>query len=98
MAGRQRPDTQRRRSVRRTSVRRSSLLRHSRARRPDPDRRPAALADTSRVVAGSPEEDRFAIAFVRDEALVGAAAVNSPKDLIRVKRAISAGERLDALA
>ncbi|MEV0143861.1 MULTISPECIES: FAD-dependent oxidoreductase [unclassified Nonomuraea] len=56
------------------------------------------LADTSRVVAGSPEEDRFAIAFARDGALAGAVAVNSPKDLIRVKRAISAGERLDALA
>ncbi|WP_188195956.1 NAD(P)/FAD-dependent oxidoreductase [Nonomuraea sp. SYSU D8015] len=56
------------------------------------------LADASRVVTGSPEEGRFAIAFARDGVLVGAVAVNSPKDLIRVKRAILAGDRLDALA
>ncbi|MDP4505419.1 NAD(P)/FAD-dependent oxidoreductase [Nonomuraea turcica] len=56
------------------------------------------LADTSRVVAGSPEENRFAVAFARDGLLVGAVAVNAPKDLIRVKRAIVAGDRLDTLA
>ncbi|MEU7860484.1 FAD-dependent oxidoreductase [Nonomuraea sp. NPDC049141] len=55
------------------------------------------LADTSRIVAGSPEEDRFAIAFARNGVLVGAVAVNAPKDLIRVKRAIIAGDHLDAL-
>ncbi|MGN9843647.1 NAD(P)/FAD-dependent oxidoreductase [Nonomuraea sp. H19] len=56
------------------------------------------LADTSRIVAGSPEEGRFAVAFARDEVLIGAVGVNSPKDLIRIKRAIVAGDSLDSLA
>ncbi|WP_327585183.1 hypothetical protein OHA25_57450 [Nonomuraea sp. NBC_00507] len=56
------------------------------------------LADPSRVVAGSPEENRFTVAFARDGLLVGGVAVNAPKDLIRVKRAIVAGDRLDTLA
>jgi 3-phenylpropionate/trans-cinnamate dioxygenase ferredoxin reductase subunit len=50
------------------------------------------LADDARLVAGSPEEDRFAMAFTRGGVLVGAVAVNSPKDLIKLKRAISARE------
>ncbi|TMR20836.1 hypothetical protein ETD86_17640 [Nonomuraea turkmeniaca] len=56
------------------------------------------LADASRVIAGSPQDNRFAVAFARDGALVGAVAVNAPKDLIRVKRAIVAGHRLGTLA
>lgn len=50
------------------------------------------LADDARIVAGTPEEDRFAVAFTRRGVLVGAVAVNSPKDLIRLKRAITARE------
>jgi NADPH-dependent 2,4-dienoyl-CoA reductase/sulfur reductase-like enzyme len=56
------------------------------------------LADESRIVTGDPGEGRFAVAFARDGALVGAAAVNAPKDLIRIKRAIAAGDRLSSLA
>ncbi|MEU5863810.1 FAD-dependent oxidoreductase [Nonomuraea sp. NPDC047529] len=52
------------------------------------------LADEARVVAGSPEEDRFAVAFARDGVLVGAVAVNAPKDLIRLKRSVAAREAL----
>lgn len=52
------------------------------------------LADEARIVAGSPEEDRFAVAFARAGVLVGAVAVNSPKDLIRLKRSIAGRERL----
>lgn len=52
------------------------------------------LADESQVVAGSPEEDRFAVAFARRGVLVGAVAVNLPKELIRLKRAIAARDRL----
>ncbi|MBB5084534.1 NAD(P)/FAD-dependent oxidoreductase [Nonomuraea endophytica] len=50
------------------------------------------LADTATVVAGAPEEDRFAVAFTREDVLVGAVAVNSPKDLIKLKRRITAGQ------
>ncbi|MFI9554555.1 NAD(P)/FAD-dependent oxidoreductase [Nonomuraea endophytica] len=50
------------------------------------------LADTATVVAGAPEEDRFAVAFTREDVLVGAVAVNSPKDLIKLKRRIAAGQ------
>ncbi|AQZ63076.1 Ferredoxin reductase [[Actinomadura] parvosata subsp. kistnae] len=56
------------------------------------------LADESRVVTGDPAEGRFAVAFAKDGTLVGAVAVNAPKDLIRIKRAIAAGDHLDALA
>lgn len=52
------------------------------------------LADESRIVAGSPEDDRFAVAFARDGVLVGAVAVNAPKDLIRLKRSVAARERI----
>ncbi|MFI6785969.1 NAD(P)/FAD-dependent oxidoreductase [Nonomuraea sp. NPDC050383] len=50
------------------------------------------LADSASIVTGSPEEDRFAVAFARDGVLVGAVAVNSPKELIKLKRAITARE------
>ncbi|MCA2221058.1 NAD(P)/FAD-dependent oxidoreductase [Nonomuraea aurantiaca] len=56
------------------------------------------LADESRLVTGEPDENRFAIAFARNGVLVGAVGVNAPKDLIRLKRATAAGDRLDALA
>ncbi|MEV0234626.1 FAD/NAD(P)-binding oxidoreductase [Nonomuraea sp. NPDC050786] len=52
------------------------------------------LADAASIAAGSPEDDRFAVAFTRDGVLVGAVAVNSPKDLIKLKRAITARETL----
>ncbi|NUW39432.1 NAD(P)/FAD-dependent oxidoreductase [Nonomuraea rhodomycinica] len=52
------------------------------------------LADSASIVTGSLEEDRFAVAFTRDGVLVGAVAVDSPKDLIRLKRAITARETL----
>ncbi|GAA3235711.1 NAD(P)/FAD-dependent oxidoreductase [Nonomuraea helvata] len=52
------------------------------------------LADAASITAGSPEEERFAVAFTRNGVLVGAVAVNSPKDLIKLKRAITARETL----
>ncbi|MFI6291977.1 NAD(P)/FAD-dependent oxidoreductase [Nonomuraea sp. NPDC050790] len=52
------------------------------------------LADTATVVAGTPEEDRFAVAFSLGGELVGAVGVNAPKDLIRLKRAITAGQSI----
>ncbi|MEW1846332.1 hypothetical protein AB0392_50965 [Nonomuraea angiospora] len=39
----------------------------------------------------------MAVAFAKDGVLVGAVAVNSHKALIRIKRAIVAGDPLDAL-
>ncbi|MFD1542815.1 NAD(P)/FAD-dependent oxidoreductase [Nonomuraea guangzhouensis] len=56
------------------------------------------LADESRLVTGEPDENRFAIAFARNGVLVGAVAVNAPKDLIRLKRATAAADRVDAVA
>ncbi|WP_329518893.1 NAD(P)/FAD-dependent oxidoreductase [Spirillospora sp. NBC_01491] len=56
------------------------------------------LADTSRVVAGDPADGRFAVAFGRAGVLVGGAAVGLPKELIRLRRAIAAGEPVPALA
>ncbi|MEU8363880.1 FAD/NAD(P)-binding oxidoreductase [Nonomuraea sp. NPDC048882] len=56
------------------------------------------LADESLVVTGGPDEGRFAVAFAKDGTLTGAVAVNAPKDLIRIKRAIVAGDRLSSLA
>ncbi|MFI7127846.1 NAD(P)/FAD-dependent oxidoreductase [Nonomuraea sp. NPDC050153] len=50
------------------------------------------LADAASIATGSPEEDRFAVAFSRHGVLVGAVVVNSPKDLIKLKRAITARE------
>ncbi|NRQ39911.1 FAD-dependent oxidoreductase [Nonomuraea sp. NN258] len=55
------------------------------------------LADETRVVAGDPAAGAFAVAFARAGRLVGAVAVNAPKDLIRIKRATAAGDHLDAL-
>ncbi|MDP9863194.1 MULTISPECIES: NAD(P)/FAD-dependent oxidoreductase [Streptosporangium] len=52
------------------------------------------LADEVRVLAGSVEEDSFAVGFARDGRLVGAVAVNAPKELIRLKRRVVAGEAL----
>lgn len=50
------------------------------------------LADEALVVAGAPGEDRFAVAFSRRGVLVGAVAVNSPKDLIKLKRGVAAAQ------
>ncbi|MET7337675.1 FAD/NAD(P)-binding oxidoreductase [Nonomuraea sp. NPDC005650] len=52
------------------------------------------LADAASIATGSPEEDRFAVAFSRRGVLVGAVVVNSPKDLIKLKRAITAREKV----
>ncbi|MFD8564992.1 NAD(P)/FAD-dependent oxidoreductase [Streptosporangium canum] len=52
------------------------------------------LADEARVVAGAPQDDAFAVAFARNGVLVGAVAVNAPKELIRLKRAVIAKEAL----
>ncbi|MFG2003902.1 oxidoreductase C-terminal domain-containing protein [Spirillospora sp. NPDC048911] len=52
------------------------------------------LADESHVVTGSPDEDKFAVAFTRAGVLVGAVAVSFPKEMIRLRRAIAAQERL----
>ncbi|WP_433249530.1 NAD(P)/FAD-dependent oxidoreductase [Streptosporangium sp. CA-135522] len=52
------------------------------------------LADEARVLAGSVEEDSFAVGFARNGLLVGAVAVNAPKELIRLKRRVVAGEAL----
>ncbi|MGW3353622.1 oxidoreductase C-terminal domain-containing protein [Nonomuraea rubra] len=49
-------------------------------------------------MTGGPDEGRFAVAFAKDGTLTGAVAVNAPKDLIRIKRAIVAGDRLSSLA
>lgn len=46
------------------------------------------LADEAEVVAGSIEEDRFAVSFARRGVPVAVVAVNSPKDLIRLKRTL----------
>ncbi|MEO3875759.1 FAD-dependent oxidoreductase [Nonomuraea sp. B12E4] len=50
------------------------------------------LADQASIVTGSLQEDRFAVAFTRTGVMVGAVAVNAPKDLIKLKRAIAARE------
>lgn len=49
------------------------------------------LADEAVLAIGDPAENRFAVAFAREGVLVGAVAVNSPKDLIKLKRGITAG-------
>ncbi|RJL34198.1 NAD(P)/FAD-dependent oxidoreductase [Bailinhaonella thermotolerans] len=56
------------------------------------------LADESRTVAGDPGEDSFAVAFLREGVPVGAVAVNAPRELIRLKRAIAAARPLEAAA
>lgn len=52
------------------------------------------LADASTVVAGTPEDGKFSVAFTREGVLVGAATVNFPKELTRLRKAIAAGESL----
>ncbi|MFC5180808.1 NAD(P)/FAD-dependent oxidoreductase [Actinomadura harenae] len=52
------------------------------------------LADASTVVEGAPEDGRFSVAFTRGGVLVGAATVNFPKELTRLRKAIAAGESL----
>jgi NADPH-dependent 2,4-dienoyl-CoA reductase/sulfur reductase-like enzyme len=49
-----------------------------------------ALAEEERVLIDEAADDRLAVAFLARGILVGAVAVNAPKDLIRLKRAISA--------
>ncbi|WP_249645642.1 NAD(P)/FAD-dependent oxidoreductase [Nocardia sputi] len=49
-----------------------------------------AFADEERVLIDEPADDRLAVAFLARGILVGAVAVNAPKHLIRLKRAISA--------
>jgi hypothetical protein len=53
------------------------------------------LAEEARLVAGAFEDDRFAVALTRGGVLVGAVAVNSPKDLIRLKRGVTSGSPLE---
>ncbi|GAA2417197.1 hypothetical protein GCM10010404_89680 [Nonomuraea africana] len=55
------------------------------------------LADEARLVAGAFEDGSFAVGLARSGVLVGAVAVNSPKDLIKLKRGITAGSSLDAV-
>ncbi|MEV0819871.1 oxidoreductase C-terminal domain-containing protein [Nonomuraea rubra] len=61
---------------------------------------PATRAASPRSTCwpGRRTPSRFAVAFARGGVLVGAVAVNSPKDLIRIRRAIGAGDRLDAVS
>ncbi|MBF6289934.1 FAD-dependent oxidoreductase [Nocardia farcinica] len=49
-----------------------------------------ALGDEELVLIDDPTGDRLVVAFVAHGVLVGAVAVNAPKDLIRLKRAIAA--------
>ncbi|WP_066943991.1 NAD(P)/FAD-dependent oxidoreductase [Microtetraspora fusca] len=56
------------------------------------------LADEARTVHGAPEEDSFAVAFLRSGVLVGAVGVNAPKELNRLKRGIAAGDVLEVAA
>lgn len=49
-----------------------------------------ALADEERVLVDESADDRLVVAFTARGVLVGAVAVNAPKDLIRLKRAIAA--------
>ncbi|WP_283139358.1 NAD(P)/FAD-dependent oxidoreductase [Rhizohabitans arisaemae] len=55
------------------------------------------LADEERVVDGSPADDRFTVAFLKEGVLVGAVAVNAPKELMRLRNGIAARASLDAL-
>ncbi|MFD1936256.1 NAD(P)/FAD-dependent oxidoreductase [Nonomuraea mangrovi] len=56
------------------------------------------LADEATLVAGAFEEGRFAVGFAKNGVLVGAVAVDSPKDLIRLKRGIASGSSLGAVS
>ncbi|MBC7299747.1 MULTISPECIES: NAD(P)/FAD-dependent oxidoreductase [Nocardia] len=57
-----------------------------------------ALADEERIVVDESAEDRLVVAFSSRGVLVGAVAVNAPKDLIRLKRAIAARASNDEIA
>ncbi|MGY0499402.1 NAD(P)/FAD-dependent oxidoreductase [Nocardia sp. FBN12] len=57
-----------------------------------------SLADEERVLIDEPAEDRLVVAFAAKGVLVGAVAVNAPKDLIRLKRAIAACASTEELA
>ncbi|MET8003415.1 oxidoreductase C-terminal domain-containing protein [Nonomuraea glycinis] len=76
--------------LRATAVRGGAKPRHGCARGRIQTAGLPQLADEAKITAGSLEEDRFAVAFTRGGVLVEAVAVNSPKDLLRLKRAISA--------
>ncbi|MGI5166208.1 NAD(P)/FAD-dependent oxidoreductase [Spirillospora sp. CA-253888] len=54
------------------------------------------LGDAHHLVAGSVADDKFAVAFTRDDVLVGAVAVAFPKELNRLRRAIVARSALEA--
>ena len=54
------------------------------------------IADEIVAIAGSAEEGKFSIGFGRSGRLVGAVAVNWPKELFRLRRAIAARELLSA--
>ncbi|MGW0480570.1 NAD(P)/FAD-dependent oxidoreductase [Nonomuraea sp. NPDC003214] len=55
------------------------------------------LADEARVAAGDPEDGRFAVAFARAGTLVGVVGVDAPRDFVRVKRAVAAGDPLESV-
>ncbi|MFD0904769.1 NAD(P)/FAD-dependent oxidoreductase [Actinomadura sediminis] len=55
-------------------------------------------ADEIVAISGSLEEEKFSIGFGRGGRLVGAVAVNWPKELIRLRRAIAARQPLSAAA
>ncbi|MEU6037753.1 FAD-dependent oxidoreductase [Actinomadura sp. NPDC047616] len=52
------------------------------------------LANESGLVSGDIDEGKFALAFTREGVLVGAVAVDLPKEMIRLRKAIAARERL----
>jgi NADPH-dependent 2,4-dienoyl-CoA reductase/sulfur reductase-like enzyme len=58
-----------------------------------------ALADSVVFASGGPDDDRFVALFGRDEKLVGAATLNEPRTVMRLRRMIGEGSTMaDALA
>ncbi|MEU5945807.1 FAD-dependent oxidoreductase [Micromonospora sp. NPDC047465] len=53
------------------------------------------LAEEAKLVTGTFEDDQFSIGFTANGLLVGAVAVNSPKDFVRLKRGVAAGNPLE---
>jgi len=53
------------------------------------------LAEEAKLVTGTVEDDQFSVGFTTDGVLVGAVAVNSPKDFVRLKRGLAGGSPLD---
>lgn len=53
------------------------------------------LAEEAKLVTGAFEDDKFSVGFTTNGVLVGAVAVNSPKDFVRLKRGIAAGSPLE---